>query len=327
VIWVPGTVDEIEEELSRPDDSDRAALKAMEGDLLILGAGGKMGPTLAMLAKRAVPDKRVIAVSRFSDTATADRLRNAGVEIVSADLMDDRDLRDLPDAENIVFMAGQKFGTSGNPGTTWARNVLLPAKCCERFPNARWAVLSSGNIYPLTRFGATEDTPPGPVGEYAQTVLGRERVFQFYGAHAVFLRLNYAVEYRYGVLLDIGLKVFERRTIDLSMGRLNCIWQRDANAVVLRSFGLTGPMNLTGPETVEVAAVARSFGHIFGVNPIFESEPADTALLANASLCHRRFGYPKMTLEQAIERTASWIGRGGATHGKPTHFEVRDGKF
>lgn len=321
------TVEELERSLSEPSEEDRAALSRLSDGLLILGAGGKMGPTLALLAKQAAPELRVMAVSRFSDRAAAERLDAAGVEPIAADLMDDRDLRDLPDAANIVFMAGQKFGTSGNPGATWARNVLLPAKCCERFPGSRWVVFSSGNIYPLTRFGASEDTALAPLGEYAQTVLGRERVFEYYGAEAVFIRLNYAVEPRYGTLLDIGQHVFERRKIDLTMGRFNCIWQRDANSAALRAFGLSGPLNVTGPETLSVRNVAESFGRIFGVQPEFSGEEGELALLSNAARCHRLFGYPKVTAQEAIERVAQWIGMGGATLGKPTHFEVTDGQF
>lgn len=318
---------QIENLLSTPSDADREALSKIDGDILILGAGGKMGPTMAMLAKRAAPDKRVIAVSRFSDSTLSQRLEATGVEIVAADLTDDHDLKSLPDARNIVFMAGQKFGTGGNPGATWARNVLLPAKCCERFPEANWVVFSSGNIYPLTRFGANEQTEPAPLGEYAQTVLGRERIFEYYGARAAIIRLNYAVEYRYGVLLDIGSAVFERRPVNLAMGRFNCIWQRDANSIALRAFGHQGPLNVTGPETLSVRAVAESFGRIWGVTPTFEGEEGALALLSDASLAIRKFGYPRVGPTEAIERLAEWIGSGGATLGKPTHFEVTDGKF
>lgn len=321
------TVCEVELELSEPSPIDRAALAALDGDLLILGAGGKMGPTLAKLAKRSAPEKRVIAASRFGDRETAENLEAAGVETIAADLLDDRDLRDLPDAENIVFLAGQKFGTRDNPAATWARNVVLPSKCCERWPGARWCVLSSGNVYPHTRFGADEETPPAPVGEYGQTVLGRERVFEYYGAHAVFVRLNYAVEYRYGVLLDIGTAVFERRPVDLAMGRFNCVWQRDANSMALRALGLTGPLNVTGPETLSVRAVAETFGRIWGVEPEFAGAENETALLNDASRALARFGYPLVTARQAIERIAKWIGMGGATLAKPTHFENIHGRY
>lgn len=313
--------------LSDPSDDDRAATAALEGDLLILGAGGKMGPTLAMLAKRAAPDKRVIAVSRFSDPRSAERLREADIEVISSDLLDERDIRELPDAPNIVFMAGQKFGTSGNPGATWARNVILPAKVCERFPDSQFVVFSSGNIYAHSRFGSTEDSALDPVGEYAQTVLGRERIFHFYATHACFLRLNYAVEYRYGVLLDIGLAVFERRPVDLTIGRFNCIWQRDANSIALRALGVEGPLNVTGPETVSVRWAAEQFARIFRNEATFSGVEGEFALLSDASRCFRLFGYPKTGVLEAIERIAEWVGRGGETLGKPTHFEVTDGRY
>lgn len=318
---------DVETVLSEPSEDDRAAMGALDGDLLILGAGGKMGPTLAMLAKRAAPEKRVIAVSRFSDARAAGRLGDARIEVIASDLLDDRDLRELPDASNIIFMAGQKFGTSGNPGATWARNVVLPAKACERWPGARFVVFSSGNIYAPSRFGATEETPPDPFGEYAQTVLGRERVFEYYGAHACFFRLNYAVEYRYGVLLDIGLAVFERRPVDLTMGRFNCIWQRDANSIALRALGLRGPLNVTGPETVSVRWAAEQFARIFGTEATFSGVEGELALLSDASRCVRLFGYPRVGVLEAIERVAEWIGSGGETLGKPTHFEVTDGRY
>jgi nucleoside-diphosphate-sugar epimerase len=318
---------DVEAVLSEPSDDDRAALSRLDGDLLILGAGGKMGPTLAMLAKRACPEKRVIAVSRFANAPAAERLRDAKIEVIASDLLDDRDIRDLPDAPNIVLMAGQKFGTSGNPGATWARNVVLPAKVCERFPDSRFVVFSSGNIYAPSRFGATEETPPDPVGEYAQTVLGRERIFQYYGARACFFRLNYAVEFRYGVLLDIGLAVFERRPVDLAMGRFNCIWQRDANSIALRAFSIEGPLNVTGPETISVRWAAEQFGRSFGTEAAFRNEEGDLALLSDASQCIRLFGYPRVGVLEAIERIAEWIGAGGETLGKPTHFEVTNGRY
>lgn len=318
---------DVEAILSEPSDEDRAAMARLDGDLSILGAGGKMGPTLAMLAKRAAPKRRVIAVSRFSDRRVAERLRNAGIEVVASDLLDDRDIRELPNAPNIVFMAGQKFGTQGNPGATWARNVVLPAKVCERFPDARFVVFSSGNIYAQSRFGASEDTPPDPLGEYAQTVLGRERIFQFYGAQACLFRLNYAVEYRYGVLLDIGLAVFERRPVDLTIGRFNCIWQRDANSMALRAFGVNGALNVTGPETVSVRWAAEQFARTFGTDARFQGTEGELALLSDASRCIRLFGYPRVGVLEAIERIAEWIGAGGETLGKPTHFEATDGRY
>lgn len=318
---------DIEDILSEPTDLDRYALAKLDGDLLLLGAGGKMGPTLAMLAKRAAPEKRVIAVSRFSDKTVAERLKHAGVEIISADLLNPEELKKLPDVKNILFMTGQKFGTAGNPGATWAMNVLLPSRVCERYPDSEFVVFSSGNIYPHTRFGATEETLIEPVGEYAQTVLGRERVFEYYQVPSVFYRLNYAVEYRYGVLVDIAQTVLSRQPVDLSMGRLNCIWQRDANSIALRCFGQRGPLNVTGPETLSVKKIAEDFGKLFKIQPEFVGREGEVALLNDASKCVRLFGYPTVGAGEAIERIAWWLEKGGQTHGKPTHFEVTDGRY
>jgi nucleoside-diphosphate-sugar epimerase len=216
--------------------------------------------------------------------------------------------------------------------------VLLPALVADRYPTSRIVAFSTGNVYPFVPVGlggATEDTPLGPVGEYAQSALGRERIFQFFSERnhtpVMLLRLNYAIDLRYGVLLDIGQKVFERRPIDVTMGHVNVIWQGDANSVALRSFGLAQSppvvLNLTGPETVAVRWIARRFGEHFGVEPILEGKEADTALLSNAARCHKLFGYPSVTVEQMIEWVAEWIGMGGATLAKPTHFEARDGRF
>lgn len=311
--------------MSRPSAADAEAVRALDGDLLILGAGGKMGPTLARRAARACPERPVVAVSRSQHDVE-------GVTWIQADLL--ADLAGLPDAENVLFLAGRKFGSAGNPGETWATNAVLPAKVCERWAGARFVVLSSGNVYPLsppTGGGATEQMAMDPLGEYAQSVRARERVFEHYASPAVFLRLNYAVEMRYGVLLDIGMKVFERRPIDLGMGCFNCIWQGDANSVCLRAFGLAavpaGVLNLTGPETVSVRQVAARFGELFGVAPVFEGAEGHMALLSNAAKCTRLFGYPTVCVDQAIEWTAQWIGMGGEMLGKATHFEVTDGKY
>jgi nucleoside-diphosphate-sugar epimerase len=244
----------------------------------------------------------------------------------------------LPEARNVIFMAARKFGSTGDEPYTWAMNSYLPGRVAERFKDSRIVAFSSGNVYPLvavTQGGATEETPPAPIGEYAQSALGRERIFQYfserYGTPVTLLRLNYSVEMRYGVLLDIGLKVFERRPVDLSMGNVNVIWQGDANSVCLRSFPLCQSppsiLNLTGPETLSVRRIALEFGRIFGVEPVFLGEEAESALLNNAARCHQRFGYPAVSVQQIIEWTAQWIGMSAPTHNKPTHFETRDGRF
>jgi nucleoside-diphosphate-sugar epimerase len=333
------TIAELEELLSRPNDADRAALAALGGDLLILGVGGKMGPTLALRAKRAAaPGQRVIAVARFSEAGLKERLEQAGIECRTADLLDTAQLNRLPDAPNVLCMFGRKFGSTEDPTLTWAMNVFAAGLVCERYRSSKIVAFSSGNVYaftPIVRGGATEKDDLAPVGEYAWTGLGRERIYDYHsrrnGTPTALLRLNYAIDLRYGVLLDIGTRVFERKPVDISMGAVNVIWQGDANSVALRAFPhATAPasfINLTGPETLSVRRVAESFGAHFGVKPEFSGVESNDALLNNAQRCHRLFGYPSVTPDEMIEWTARWIGMGGATLGKPTHFDTRDGKF
>jgi nucleoside-diphosphate-sugar epimerase len=333
---------ELVEILSAPSPADVEAMGKLEGDLILLGAGGKMGPTLALRARRAAKiagaPARIIAVSRFTSATVEEELAAAGIETISCDVLDPTALAGLPDAGNVIFMTGRKFGSSEGAALTWAMNVHLPALVAARYQQSRIVAFSSGNVYPLvpvTSGGATESTPPGPLGEYAQTVLGRERILEYfsdrYSIPMVLLRLNYAAELRYGVLLDIGNKVFSREPVDLSQGMVNVIWQGDANSVCLRSFALCQSpplvLNLTGPETLSVRQIAIRFGEHFGVQPIFDGTESQTALLNNASRCNQLFGYPSIGSEQMIEWTARWIGMGGATHNKPTHFETRDGRF
>lgn len=333
---------ELDDVLSAPNDADRAAMRAIDGRLLILGAGGKMGPSLAWRARRAADEegiaKSIVAVSRFSDRAAETQLQKAGIETIGADLLDFGQLARLPDAENVIFMAGRKFGSAGAAHLTWAANAYLPARVAERYPQARIVAFSSGNVYPFVPVatgGATEETAPEPVGEYAQSVLARERMFEFFsarhGTRVCLLRLNYAVELRYGVLRDIGIRVFEGRPVNVSMGHVNAIWQGDANSVCLRSFALCesplAVLNVTGPETLSVRDIARRFGQLFGREPVFEGREADTALLNNAARCHRLFGAPAVSADTAIEWTAEWIRTGGAAWEKPTHFATRDGRF
>jgi nucleoside-diphosphate-sugar epimerase len=333
---------ELEDLLSRPSEADQAAMRALQGDLLILGAGGKMGPSLARLARRAADQagvsKRIVAVSRFSDPAAEKLLRESGVETIRADLLDFDRLGALPGAENVIFMAGRKFGSAGAPHLSWATNAALPARVAERYRHSKIVAFSSGNVYPFVPVaggGATEETAPAPVGEYAQSVLARERLFEFfserYGTPVCLLRLNYAIDLRYGVLLDIGTKVFAGRPVNVSMSHVNAIWQGDANSVCLRSFSLCqsppAVLNLTGPEVLAVRDIALRFGELLGRPPVFEGQPADTALLNNAARCHRHFGYPSITVDQLIEWTAHWIQMSGPTLNKPTHFEVREGSF
>jgi nucleoside-diphosphate-sugar epimerase len=336
------TVEQLEDLLSRPSERDVAAMRALEGDLLILGVGGKMGPSLARRARRAIElagvRKRVIGVARFSNGSLVQDLKAAGIETIQSDLLEPGALAALPDVPNVVFMAAKKFGTTGAEHSTWAMNTFLPGLVAERFHASRIVAFSTGNVYPLRPIeqgGAVETTPVAPVGEYAQSALGRERMFEYgsdrWRTPVALLRLNYAVELRYGVLLDIGLAVKEERPVDLRMGVVNVIWQGDANSVCLRAFAhcQTPPLvlNLTGPETLPVRYIAERFGAALGVQPVFEGTEAPNALISNASKVQQLFGYPSVTPNDIIDWTADWIARGGPTLNKPTHFQTRDGRF
>ena len=317
-------------------------MAALEGDILILGVGGKMGPTLAKQAKRAIDlagvTKKVIGVSRFSTSGVQEDLHEAGIETIAADLLSEDCLQNLPDIQNVILMAGRKFGSTDNENLTWAMNSYMPGRVADKYRDSELVIFSTGNVYPLTPVshgGATECLPPAPIGEYAQSCLSRERICAYFssqfGTPMAILRLNYAIDLRYGILLDIAEKVYLEESISLEMGNVNVIWQADANAVALRAFAhcqsppLT--LNVTGPETISVRYLALRFGALFNKPPRFEGEEAETALLSNASQCHRLFGYPRVSLEQMIEWIAEWVRIGGTTLRKPTHFEVRDGKF
>jgi len=336
------TIDELEEQLSRPTDADVAALANLDGDLLILGAGGKMGPSLSQLARRAAQDsgvnKKIIAVSRFADDSSRARFSANNIETIPCDLLEAGALAKLPDAANVIFMAARKFGTTDAAHLTWAMNTFLPGLVAERYRNSRIVTFSTGNVYPLTPVsegGATESTPVEAQGEYAQSALGRERMFQYgsdrWKTPVTILRLNYAVELRYGVLVDVASAVFERRAVDLRMGHVNVIWQRDANSYCLRSFlHCQSPplvLNITGPESLPVRTVAEEFGRRFGWKPIFSGEENETALLSNPQKAQQLFGPPTVRADQVIDWVADWISRGGPLLNKPTHFSARDGKF
>ena len=336
------TETQLESRLSEPSDEVIASIAALEGDILILGVGGKMGPTLAKQAKRAIDlagiSKKVIGVSRFSTLGVQESLQETGIETIAADLLSEDCLQNLPDTENVILMAGRKFGSTGNEHLTWAMNSYMPGRVAEKFKDSRLVVFSTGNVYPLTPVshgGATESSPIAPMGEYAQSCLSRERICTYfslqYGTPMAILRLNYAIDLRYGILLDIAERVYAEKPISLEMGNVNVIWQGDANAIVLRAFAhCQSPpliLNVTGPETVSVRYLALRFGKFFNKSLSFEGQEAETALLSNASRCHRLFGYPRVSLEQMIEWVAEWVQIGGTTLRKPTHFEVRDGKF
>lgn len=331
----------IDRRLWEPPSAVVEDLAELAGDIVLLGAGGKMGFSLARMAVEAARRgraRRVVAVSRFADPAQVAAFESAGVTVHRAELLDENDLRHLPDAPNVVYLVGRKFGTSGEASLTWALNAYLPGRVAARYRGSRIVALSTGNIYPLTRVatgGPDESHPTGPVGEYAQSCLGRERVFEHFsrqdGTPVALLRLNYAIDLRYGVLHDVARKVQGGEPVNLEMGSANVIWQGDANAGVLRSLGhCASPpdvLNLTGPETVSIRWLAAELGTRLGVEPVVVGEEADTALLSNAAACVARFGYPSVPVHTMLDWTAEWLLGGGPSLDKPTGFQQRAGGF
>jgi nucleoside-diphosphate-sugar epimerase len=341
----PRTLDELDAALSDPSVQAIDALAALEGDVIVLGAGGKMGPTLARMARRALDAtggarRRVLAVSRWSDARAAESLRGHGVEVLSADLLDRRAVDALPFAPNVVFMAGQKFGSAHDAVQTWAMNAVVPAWCAERYAGARQVVFSTGNVYPFVPTasgGARESTPPAPIGDYAMSCLARERVAAALGArHAspvVLLRLNYACALTYGVLTDLAVRLRDGEPIDLTMGHVNVCWQGDANAIALallvRAAVPAVPVNVTGDGVLSVETLARALAARLDVAPAFTGAPAPDALLSDASALPAHLGTapPAMPLETLLDWTAEWVRAGRPLLGKPTKFAVRDGRF
>ncbi len=334
--------EELEELLSRPTPDLVELARRLPGDLLVLGAGGKMGPSLCRMARRAWDEAgnraRVVAVSRFTSPQARRLLDESGVETIACDLFDDEAVRRLPDAPNVVYLVGVKFGTTGNESRTWAANTVVAGQVAQKYRHARLVALSTGNVYPLVPVqsgGCRETDPPGPVGEYAWSCLGRERVFHFYseryGTPCCLVRLNYAVELRYGVLLDLAQRVWNQQPVDLRMGYVNVIWQGDANRMILRCLEAveTPPavMNVTGPETLSVRELTLQLGRLLEREPVLEGTEEETALLNNASRAAQRFGPPTVPVETVLQWVADWVRRGGRTLGKPTHFQVRDGRF
>lgn len=336
------SVEELEQKLSEPSERLLKDIADLDGDILILGVAGKMGPSLATLARRAL-DKtgsrnKVIGVSRFSNPEYRKQLDDQGITTIAADLLNDEELQSLPDAKNVIYLVGTKFGTSGNECYTWALNSYLPGRVADKYQDSSIVAFSTGNVYPFSdvkKGGPTEEDPTGPVGEYAQSCLGRERIFEYFSitnkTPTLIYRLNYAIDMRYGVLLEIAQSVYNDEPIDLTTGYANVIWQGDANEIALRSFKeCTSPanfLNVTGPEVLSIRSLAEEFGKHFNKSPKFVNEEAPTALLSDASKAHHLFGKPRVSVPQMIEWTAEWVKREGETLGKPTHFQERKGEF
>ena len=333
---------ELEEVLSRPYPELVEMMKRLDGDITILGVAGKMGVTLAMAAQRAIQaarvDKKVTGVARFSDNTARAKLEQAGIGTISCDLLDRDALEQLPQAKNVIYMAGRKFGTQGDPELTWALNVYMPGIVARHFSSSRIVAFSTGCVYPLvpaSSGGSVEEDPPDPVGEYSQSCLGRERIFEHFSkinaTPVCLFRLNYAIDLRYGVLYDIGRKVWTGEPVDVNVAHFNVIWQGDANNQALLSLEHCGRpasiLNVTGPELLSTRQVALQFGELMRKDVTFRGEESPTAYLNNAAKAAGHFGRPRVQVQQMLRWTAQWIEQGGRSLNKPTNFEVSDGQY
>jgi hypothetical protein len=328
----------LDELLCRPSQALIDDLRKVDGDIMILGVAGKMGPTLAGLAKAAVPDRRVIGVARFSDAGVKDWLEARDIQTIHCDLLDETAIKSLPKVKNIVFMAGRKFGAEGDLSLTWAMNAHVPALVAQAFADSRIVAFSTGCVYPFVPVngnGSGEDMAPNPPGEYAQSCVGRERMFEYFSRKCStpgrLFRLNYAIDMRYGVLHDIASKVLQGKPIDVSLGHVNFIWQGDASAQALRCLAHcdtpTSPINVSGHEILAVRDLAAKFGKRFGCNSIIVGKEEPTAWLTNTSQAVKLFGLPIVDTDQLISWTADWVSRSMPSLGKPTKYEVRDGRY
>jgi nucleoside-diphosphate-sugar epimerase len=339
---LPTSESDLDHLLTQPNAADHAFAERLEGDTIILGAGGKMGPTLARRLHRALRDtgrnNKVLAASRFQSPRAVAELSDGGVETISCDLLDPTQVQSLPRVPNVLFLAGRKFGSAGDPDLTWAMNTMVPTLVAQHYRDARIVAFSTGNVYPFVtpeRGGCVETDAPEARGEYAQSCLGRERMFEYYSKQfhtpCLLYRLNYAVDLRYGVLVDIARQVYAGKPVNLSVPAFNVLWQGDANSYAMRSLSLcTSPariLNVTGPETLHVQKVAEYFAARFQREVNFEDESSGVALLNNAGACHMALGYPEVTANELIEAVATWLEAGGSSLNKATKFQVTDGKF
>jgi nucleoside-diphosphate-sugar epimerase len=335
-------LDQLEDRLSEPTPEVVETFHRMEGDLLVLGVAGKMGPSLARMAKRASDlagkRRRITGVARFTSAGLEAELQRHGVETIRCDLLNEEAVRRLPDAPNVLCLAGMKFGATGQEALTWAMNTHLPAIVCRKFPRSRIVAFSTGNVYglvPAASGGSVETDSLAPVGEYAMSCLGRERIFEHFsralGTPVVLLRLNYACDLRYGVLVDLATKVLTGVPVDLGMGWFNTLWQGDANAMTLRCFDHAASpplaLNLTGPERLNVRETCERLGKLLGRPPVFAGVEAPTALLSDARQAFSLCGRPRVEADRLVAWVAAWLRQGGQTLNKPTHFETRDGRF
>jgi len=338
---LPETIADIaalDEILCRPSQALIDDLRTVDGDIMILGIGGKMGPTLAGLAQNALPERRIIGVARFSEPGVKEWLQARGIETIHCDLLDETAVKALPQAPNIIFMAGRKFGAEGNLALTWAMNSHVPALVAQAFRHSRIVAFSTGCVYPFVPVngkGSDETMAPNPPGEYAQSCVGRERMFEYFSSQfktpGRLFRLNYAIDMRYGVLHDIASKVLAGKPIDVSLGHVNFIWQGDASAQALRCLAHcdtpTSPINVSGHEILAVRDLATKFGKLFGKEPVIVGKEEPTAWLTNTSQAVKLFGLPVVDTAQLIKWTADWVVRSMPSLGKPTKYEVRDGRY
>jgi len=336
------TIKQLDEIMCTPTKDLINDIKKIDGDIMVLGAGGKMGPTLCKLAynaiKKANVNKTIYAVSRFSNQLHADDLSSYGIKVIKADLLKEEDLQSLPNIKNIIYMIGRKFGTSEDQSLTWAMNAYLPGRVAERFRDSNIVVFSTGNVYPFVSVktgGCKEDSKLDPVGIYAQSCLGRENVFRYfsnkYKTPILIFRLNYAIDLRYGVLLEIAKSVFNKKPIDITSSHVNVIWQGDANEIALRSLlHCKYPpevLNVTGKDIINIKETAFKFGKIFNIEPIFTGKESELCLLSDSSKSASLMGENKTSLDKMIELIANWVANDGETLDKPTHFQERQGKF